>query len=97
MPLGHRVGRLITAGLPLMLTPVLGWAINAGHLNFGGGEKDIILLVPWLLWSTIFAVGALVCWRRRVPLGRSLLWAAAWATGGLLLLWLVLVPSLLGA
>jgi hypothetical protein len=97
MRLGHRVGRILTAFAPLIVTPALGWATNEGYLNFGGGEKDIILLIPWVLWSMIFAAGSLVCWRRRISLGRSLLWATAWATATLVVLWLVLARRLIGA
>src|SRR3989442_14953052 len=78
--------RIVSAFIPLVLTPALSRAINNGTLNFGGGEKDIVLLAPWLIWSVGFATAALVCWRRHVRLGPSLLWAAAWATGVLMLI-----------
>ncbi len=68
----HPVVRLTTALLPLVLTPALASAINRGLLNFGGGEKDIILVVPWVLWSAAYATAALVYWRRRAGLARSL-------------------------
>jgi hypothetical protein len=61
--------RIMTAFAPLLLTPVLGWAINNGTLNFGGGEKDVILLVPWLVWAIGFATAALVYWWRQAGLG----------------------------
>ncbi len=96
MTLAHPAGRILTALGPLMITPGVSWAIAGGYLNFGGGEKDIILLVPWVLWSIIFASAALLCWWRRVALGRSLLWATVWATGTLVVLGLVLGPVLLG-
>ena len=86
----HPAIRFATALVPLALTPALGSAINAGTLNFGGGEKDIILLIPWVLWSLAYAVAALVYWRRRVRLGSSLLLAFSWATGLTLALGLML-------
>jgi len=76
--------RIITALAPLLLTPALGWAIGNGTLNFGGGEKDIILLIPWVVWAIGFATAALVYWWRHAGLGPSLLWAVAWATGVLI-------------
>jgi len=38
--------RLILSIVPLALTPLLGFLIAEGYLNFGGGEKDLFLLVP---------------------------------------------------
>ena|SRR5438093_11955673 len=80
-PAGIGVVRIVTAFAPLLLTPALSRAINNGTLTFGGGEKDIILIIPWLLWSVGFATAALVGWRRHVRLSWSLVWSAAWATG----------------
>jgi hypothetical protein len=88
--------RIVTAFAPLLLTPALGWAINNGTFNFGGGEKDIILLVPWLVWAIGFATAALVYWSRRTDLGPSLLRAAVWATGVLLVAGLAFALLALG-
>lgn len=41
--------RLVTALLPLALTPLLMFAIADGYLNFGSGEKDLFMLLPWML------------------------------------------------
>ena len=93
------IARIITAFTPLVLTPALRWAIANGSLNFGGGEKDIILLVPWIIWSIGFATAALVCWRRHVRPAPTILWALAWATGILLvfaLAFALLAPKLFG-
>src|SRR5438128_6537986 len=99
-PAGIGVVRIVTAFAPLLLTPALSRAINNGTLNFGGGEKDIVLIIPWLLWSVGFAAAALVCWRRHVRLSRSLVWSATWATGIVLsiaLAFALLAPGLLGS
>jgi hypothetical protein len=53
--------------LPLALTPLLAILISEGYLNLGGGCKDIILLIPWLLWSLLYSVFFIVLWIR----GRS--------------------------
>ena len=52
----NKVVQAIVATLPLLLTPVLFYVLAEGVLNLGGGEKDIILVLPWLVWSTIFAI-----------------------------------------
>lgn len=91
--------RLVIILLPLLFTPVLASGINNGVLNFGGGEKDIVLLVPWLLWSISYAVAGAVCWRRHLKPARSLMWAILWATAPVLALGFVFAffgPRLIG-
>ena len=85
--------RILTAFLPLALTPVLFFALAEGWVNLGGGEKDILMLVPWLLWSLIFATTALTLWWRRWALTRSLVCSAPVGTAGLLIAAAVLVIS----
>lgn len=72
--------RLLTASLPLALTPLFFWLLAEGYLNLGGGEKDILMTLPWLLWSLAFLVAALWSWHRHLPLLRSLGRAALAAT-----------------
>src|SRR6266480_3656103 len=94
------VVRIVTAFVPLLATPALSRAINNGTLNFGAGDKDIVLIIPCLLWSVGFATAALVYWRRHVRLSRSLVWAAVWATGIVMssaLAFALLAPGLLGS
>ena len=45
--------RLGTALPALMLAPVFFFLIAEGRLNFGGREKDIILVVPAALWALL--------------------------------------------
>lgn len=52
----NKVVQAIIAIVPLLLTPVLFYVLAEGVFNLGGGEKDIIWVFPWLIWSTIFAV-----------------------------------------
>ncbi len=56
--------RLVVSLLPLILTPLLGHLLAQGYVNLGGGEKDIVLLIPWMVWSLLFAVSSWVFWRR---------------------------------
>ena len=55
-PVLNKIAQATVATLPLLMTPVLFYVLAEGILNLGGGEKDIILVFPWLLWSTIFAI-----------------------------------------
>ncbi|MGE0703698.1 MAG: hypothetical protein AB7F99_13205 [Vicinamibacterales bacterium] len=68
--------RVVVAILPLLATPVLLWLIGDGYLNFGAGEKDLFMAVPWFLWSLVFGVASLVFWARGLTLQRASAWAA---------------------
>lgn len=83
--------RLILSIVPLALTPLLGYLIADGYLNFGGGEKDLILLIPWMIWSFIYSVFFLIFWRRKLSTGKGCGYAAAGATGALALIYVVML------
>lgn len=75
---------LIAAG-PLILTLLLGWRV-AGGLSLGGGEKDIVLVLPLLLWSILFLFCFLWLWKRKASNLRSASLSALVATGLTILL-----------
>lgn len=79
------LARLILAFAPLALTPALVHLLADGDLDLGGGEKDLVLVLPWLLGSGLFAAASLLLWRRGWPLARASLGAAALAGAGILL------------
>ena len=72
--------RLLLAVAPLLLSVLLAWLLMDGKLNLSGGEKDIVLVVPFLLWSLIFLCCFLILWWRRFALNRSLALSASIAT-----------------
>ena len=77
--------RISSALLPLLLTPILLIALAEGYVGFGGGEKDLILVMPWAVWSLIFAGTAFTLWRRRWPLMPSLVCSVLVGAGGILI------------
>lgn len=77
--------RMAAAWLPLALLPLLFHLIAEGHINLGGGEKDLVWLLPWLLGSLLFGGSAMVLWRRGWSLPRSLARSAMIAISGVLL------------
>jgi hypothetical protein len=89
------LGRLLLAVAPLLLTVLFGWLTMEGHLNFGGGEKDIFLLIPLLLWSFVWFCTFLTLWWRRSPVGRSLKFSAAIATALVVSAWIILAVVVL--
>ena len=81
---------------PLAVSPLLLFLIADGYLNFGGGEKDIILMFPWVVWSVAYAIVFAVCWARKLPARRGLLFAAGGATGLMFVAWAGLLVWTLG-
>ena len=65
---------------PLAVTPLLALLIAEGYLNFGGGEKDLLLVLPWILWSLVYGIVFAACWGRKLQLRRVLSYAAGGAT-----------------
>lgn len=85
------VGKLGLCLGPLALTPLLVLLIAEGYLNFGGGEKDLILVLPWLLWSLLYALVFAVGWSRKLPLKRTLSYAAGGAAIVVVSAWVALL------
>lgn len=52
------VRRALLGTLPLALSPGVVWGLSSSAISFGGGEKDIVLAVPYAVWALGFAVGA---------------------------------------
>lgn len=76
--------------VPLGLALLFGALVTEGHLNFGGGDKDIFLVLPLLVWSIVFLPVYLVLWWLRRSPGRAAGWAAAISTAVVVLAWIVL-------
>ena len=83
--------RLILCIVPLALTPLLGFLIAEGYLNFGGGEKDLFLLILWMVWSLVYFVLFLILWRRKFSIKKGCDYAAVGATGALALIYGVIL------
>ncbi len=82
---------------PLAVTPLLAFLISEDYLNFGGGCKDIILLIPWLVWSVGYAVVFTVLWIKRYPFGRLVAYSLVGAIGVVALAWTILLVYALAA
>jgi len=46
--------RLFLGVVPLLLTILFAWLVMEGHLSFGGGEKEIFLAIPLVIWSLVY-------------------------------------------
>ena len=71
--MGTRYTHAILAAIPMLITPGLIYMLAEGWLDVGGGEKDILLAFPYLLWALIFFMVALVLIIKRWSLRRWLL------------------------
>jgi hypothetical protein len=87
---GKTLGKLILSIMPVLLTPVWGYLIADGYINFGGGEKDLLLLIPWIVWSLIYLVIFIVAWIKRKKTKTMVLYSVGGASGILMLAWVIL-------
>lgn len=53
-------GHIGLAHLPVPLTLGIFFVLAEGRADFGGGEKDILLALPYLVWATIFFIISLM-------------------------------------
>ena len=79
---------LILCFLPLGLTPLFGYLLAEGWVNLGGGEKDLLMLIPWLIWSLTFSIVFIVFWVKKRSLQTIIIYAVTAATALLFILWL---------
>ena len=90
MAVTNALGKLILCLVPLALTPLWLFLISESYLNFGGGDKDVVLLIPWVLWATLYLVFFVVAWSRRLETKTILRWSVGGATAVLAVVWAIL-------
>jgi hypothetical protein len=91
--MGRILGRLALSLLPLALTPGLGFLVAEGYVNLGAGCKDILALIPLLVWAFAYFICSLVFWWKGTPVLRTMMYAALWAAGFMALMWVILLLS----
>jgi len=74
--MGNRLVHMALASVPTLLTPGLFYLLAEGWLDVGGGEKDVLLVLPYFLWACIFFVVASILIVKRWLLRRWLLRSA---------------------
>jgi len=87
----HIILRLGLSLLPLGLSPLLILLIGEGYLNFGGGCKDVIMIIPWVVWSLLFLIISVVGWWKKWPVAKGVACSGLGATGLLFLAFLALL------
>jgi hypothetical protein len=82
---------------PLLLTPLLIYLLAEGIFDFGGGEKDIILALPWFIWSVVFAMCSFILIYQRWSIARWVTRSILISTSVLVGLWVITyIVSVLG-
>ena len=71
--MGTKIKYAVLATAPMLITPGLIYMLAEGWIDFGGGEKDVLLALPYFLWSFIFFVVAWVLIIKSWPFQRWLL------------------------
>lgn len=61
---------IVLALIPFLLAPAWIFLLADGYLDFGGGEKDVLLTLPWVIWSVVFAICSFFLIYRRWAIGR---------------------------
>lgn len=91
------VAKIIFLILPLPLIYLFAHLTAEGVFNFGGGEKDIILVLPLLFWYLVYVVVYAIFWIKKKSLIQIIVRSILWATGILIVAFVVLYfVSLLG-
>ena len=89
----HIAARLLVAVVPFLVTFLFAWLVS-GQLSLGGGEKDLFLVIPLLLWSALFLCCYLLLWWRRFAFGRSVVVSAGFATALVVIAFIFLAIAL---
>lgn len=82
--------RISVTVVPLLASLGFGWMVMEGHLDLGGGDKDILFVAVLLLWSSIFLLSKLTLWLQGFAFGQSVSVSAGISTGLTALAWVVL-------
>lgn len=70
MRITNRLVHAAIAAIPVLLSPLLVFALAEGWVDLGGGEKDILFVIPYFILTITFFVCALVLIVKRWPIAR---------------------------
>ncbi len=89
--MSQKLNKFLGGFWPFVTPPVFFWMTAEGILNFGGGEKDILLIIPVTLFSFLYLVIYIFCMKLKVRVINGILLSSFLAF--LLLLFLTLLYS----
>jgi hypothetical protein len=85
------VKKILVMILPLLITPLLAFMISENIISFGAGDKDLLLLIPWCIWSVIFIITGSALWRRKLTLKNWMLKSLFYSLTIFIFFWLCLL------
>ncbi len=88
--MAYFLGKLLLGLIPLLLTPLWAFLMAESYLDLGGGDKDLLLLIPWSAWSLIYFSIYVAAWKKQKDPKTMVIYSVAGATGVLLLAWIFL-------
>ena len=80
------LGKTLILILPLLLTPLWGHLLASGIVNLGGGEKDLLVLIPYVFWCLLFLVAGFFF--RKHSIHKMVALSLLYSLSILLLVWL---------
>ena len=82
----HLLVKSLLLLLPLALTPLWGYLLTEGIINLGGGEKDLLVLIPYVLWCLLYLVAGFFL--RKHSTRKMLFLALLYSFSIILVIWL---------
>lgn len=76
--------RILSLLWPITLPTVFYVGVMRDRINLGGGEKDIVLVVPLALFAALYVLIGLICWAHGMSPGRAA-WRSVWLGGAIIL------------
>ena len=81
------LSRLAVTCAPAGRAALFAWLVTEGHVSFGGGDKDVLLVFPVMAWALIYLVASSVLWARHARIKRMASVGAMVATSVLGVAW----------
>lgn len=82
--------RTLIAVTPLTASLLLRWAVVTGYFPLSNGTEVVFLVLPALLWSSLFLLCYVALWWQGFPSGQSTSVSVGFATGPTALAWIAL-------
>ena len=81
--------KIIILIIPLLVTPLWAFLLAEGIINLGGGEKDLLVLIPYLFWSLLYLISGVIFWKHSMR--RMIISSILYSLVIMLTLWLALL------